>query len=133
MFLKTTDYILVRVTSHFFLCITLQGRRSTTDDLTITCFQLVLSSAVLVELAKFIPVQSWILSSHLFFCLPLLFPFTVPCRIAFTKSEDPETWPNHLRFGFLTMVRSSSYSPMNCCLDLSANLPISYEMFINLR
>ena len=61
---------------------------------------LVLFSAALVELAKYIPDHSLILSSHLFFCLPLfLCPFTVLYRIVFAKPEDLETWPNHLRSG----------------------------------
>ena len=42
--------------------ITLEGRLP---------FHLDLISAALVELAKSIPVHSLILSSHLFFCLPL--------------------------------------------------------------
>ena len=55
------------------------GRSSgTTDEFATIPFHLVLFSAALVELAKSIPVHSLILSSHLFFCLPLfLFPFTV--------------------------------------------------------
>ena len=55
-------------------------------------FHLALYSAVLVELAKSIPVHSLILSSHLCCCLSLLlFPFTVSCRIVFAKPEDLET------------------------------------------
>ena len=78
-----------------FYPITLEGRRGTTDEFATTPFHLDLFSAALVELAKSIPVHSLILSSHLFFCLPLfLFPFTVPCRIVFAKPEDLETWPN---------------------------------------
>ena len=97
--------------SILFYPITLEGRRGTTDEFATTPFHLDLFSAALVELAKSIPVHSLILSSHLFFCLPLfLFPFTVPCRIVFAKPEDLETWPNHLSFRFLTRVRSSSYS-----------------------
>ena len=77
-----------------FYPITLEGRRGTTDEFATTPFHLDLFSAALVELAKSIPVHSLILSSHLFFCLPLfLFPFTVPCRIVFAKPEDLETWP----------------------------------------
>ena len=116
--IKTALYILRYSwfhTSHsiLFYPITLEGRRGTTDEFATTTFHLDLFSAALVELAKFIPVHSFILSSHLFFCLPLfLFPFTVPCRIVFAKPEDLETWPNHLSFRFLTRVRSSSYSPM---------------------
>ena len=99
--------------SILFYPITLEGRRGTTDEFATIPFHLVLFSAALVKLAKSMSVHSLILSSHLFFCLTLfLFPFTVPCRIVFAKSEDLETWPNHLSFRFLTRVRSSSYSPM---------------------
>ena len=74
--------------SFLFYPITLEGRRGTTDEFATTPFHLDLFSAALVELAKSIPVHSLILSSHLFFCLPLfLFPFTVPCSIVFAKPE----------------------------------------------
>ena len=60
-----------------------------------------------------IPVHSLMLSSHLFFCLPLLLaPFTVPCRIVFAMPEDLEMWPYHLSFRFFTMVRRSSCTPI---------------------
>ena len=75
-----------------FYPITLEGHRGTTDEFATIPFHLDLFSAALVELAKSIPVHSLILSSRLFFCLPLfLFPFTVPCRIVFAKPEDLET------------------------------------------
>ena len=78
------------------------GRLSgTTDKFATIPFYLVLFLAALVDLAKSIPVPSLILSSYLFFYRPLfLFPFTVPCRIVFTKPEGLETWPNHLSFRF---------------------------------
>ena len=44
--------------------------------------------------------------------LPLLFPFTVPCRVVFAKPEDLEAWEKHLNFHFLTRVSSSSDFPM---------------------
>ena len=123
--------------SILFYPITLEGRRGTTDEFATTPFHLDLFSAALVELAKSIPVHSLILSSHLFFCLPLfLFPFTVPCRIVFAKPEDLETWPNHLSFRFLTRVRSSSYSPMAAWIFLRTYLLVTwslYEMFNSLR
>ena len=79
--------------SILFYPITLEGRRDTTDKFATIPFHLDLFSAALVELAKSITVHSLILSSHLFFCLPLfLFPFTVPCRIVFAKPEDLETY-----------------------------------------
>ena len=102
-----------RTYSILFYPTTLEGRRGTTDEFATIPFHLVLFSAALVELAKSIPVHSLILSSHLFFCLPLfLFPFSVPCRIVFAKPEDLETWPNYLSFRFLTRSRISLYSPM---------------------
>ena len=116
-----------------FYPITLEGRQGTTDEFATIPFHLDLFSAALVELAKSIPVHSLILSSHLFFCLPLfLFPFTVPCRIVFAKPEDLETWPNHLSFRFLTRVRSSSYSPMAAWIFLRTSSLVTwslYEMF----
>ena len=90
-----------------------------------------------VELSKFIPIHSLILSPHLFFCLPLfLFPFTVPCRIVFAKPEDLETWPNHLSSRFLTRVRSSTYSPMAAWIFLRTSSFVKWslcEMFNSLR
>ena len=116
--------------SILFYPIALGGRRGTTDEFATIPFHLVLFSAALVELAKSIPVHSLILSSHLFFCLPLfLFPSTVPCRIVFAKPESLETWPNHLSFRFLTRVRSSVIFS-NGCLDLSANLLIGNMVLI---
>ena len=123
--------------SILFYPITLEDRRGTTDEFTTIPFQPVLFSAVLAELAKSIPVHSLILSSHLFFCLPLFpFPFTVPYRIVFARPEDLETWPNHLSFRFLTRVRSSSYSPMAVWIFLRTSSLVTlslYEMFNSLR
>ena len=85
-------------------------------------FHLVLFSAALVEQTNPILVNSFILSSHLFLCQPLLFPFTVFCRIVFAKPEDFEAWPNHLSFHFLTRVRSLSYSPMAAWIFLQTSL-----------
>ena len=125
------------IQSILFYPITLEGRRGTADEFATIPFHLDLFSAALVELAKSIPVHSLILSSHLFFCLPLLlFPFTVPCRIVFAKPEDLETWPNNLRFHFLTRVRSSSYSPMAAWIFLRTSSLVTwslYEMFNSLR
>ena len=116
--------------SILFYPITLEGRRGTTDEFATTPFHLDLFSAALVELAKSIPVHSLILSSHLFFCLPLfLFPFTVPCRIVFAKAEDLETWPNHLSFRFLTRVRSSSYSPMAAWIFLRTSSLVTWSLY----
>ena len=61
----------------------LGGRRGTTDDVATIPFHPSLSYAALRESPNPIPVHSLMLSSHLFFCLPLLLaPFTVPCRLS---------------------------------------------------
>ena len=91
----------------------LGGRRGTTDDVATISFHPSLSSAALRESPNPILVHSFMLSSHLFFCLPLLLaPFTVPCRIVFAMPEDLEMWPYHLSFRFFTMVRRSSCTPI---------------------
>ena len=89
------------------------SRRGTTDDVATIPFHPSLSSAALRESSNPIPVHSLMLSSHLFFCLPLLrVPFTVPCRIVFAMPEELEMWPYHLSFRFFTMVRRSSCTPV---------------------
>ena len=119
-----------RFYSILFYPITLEGRRGTTDEFATIPFHLVLFSAALVELAKSIPVHSLILSSHLFFCLPIfLFPFTVPCRIVFAKPEDIETWPNHLSFRFLTRVRNLSYSPIAAWIFLRTSPLVTWSLY----
>ena len=84
----------------------LGSRQGTTDDVATIPFHPSLSSAALRESPNPIPIHSLMLSSHLFFGLPLLLaPFTVPCRIVFAMPEDLEMWPYHLSFRFFTMDR----------------------------
>ena len=93
---KYSPNLLLRI---LFPPITLEGRLGTIDEFATILFHLVLFSAALAELAKSIPVYSLILSSRLFFYLPLLlFPFIVHCMNVFANPEDLETWPNHLSF-----------------------------------
>ena len=87
----------------------LGGRQGTTDDVATIPFHPSLSSAALRKSPNSIPVHYLMLSSHLFFCRPLLLAtFTVPCRIVLAMPEDLEMWPYHLSFRFFTMVRRSS-------------------------
>ena len=89
------------------------GHRGTTDDTATIPFHPSLSSTALRESPNPIPDHSLMLSSHLFFYLPLLLaPFTVPCRIVFNMPEDLKMWPYHLSFRFFTMVRRSSCTPI---------------------
>ena len=111
-------YVRLQNLSSLVCPVTSQGRCGTIDDLATIPFHLVLFSA-----AKSIAVHSLILSSQLFFHLPLvLFTFTMPCGIVYAKPEDLETWPKHLHFRFLTMIRSSSYSPMAARISLRISL-----------
>ena len=82
-----------------------------TDDVATITFHPFLSSAVLRESPNSITVHSLMLSSHLFFCLPLLLAsFTVLCTIVFDMPEDLEMWPYHLSFRFFTMVRGDQHA-----------------------
>ena len=63
------------------------------------------SSAALWLLLKSRPVHSPMLSSHLFFCLPLfLFPGTVPCTTFLQRPLDLITCPNHRNFLFSQLL-----------------------------
>ena len=89
------------------------GHWGTSDDVATIPFHLSLSSAALRESPNPIPLHSLMLSSYLFFCLPLLLaPFIVPCRIVFAMPEHLEMWPYHLSFRFFTMVGRSSCIPV---------------------
>ena len=91
----------------------LGGHRGTADDVATILFYPSLSSAARRESPNPIPVHSLMLSSYLFFYLPLLLaPFTVPCRIVFAMPEHLERWPYHLSFRFFTMIRRSSCIPV---------------------
>ena len=70
----------VTLFSILFYPITLEGRRGTTEEFATTLLHLFLFSASLVDLAKSIPVHFLILSSHHFFCLPLVL-FSFHCAL----------------------------------------------------
>ena len=58
------------------------------------------------------PIHSLILSSHLFFCLPLFLPpITVPCSMVFASPDGLVTCPYHFSFwclrGMLAMLECS--------------------------
>ena len=110
----------------------LGGRQGIADDVAAIPFHYSLSSAALRESPNHIPIHSLMLSSHLFFCLPLLLaPFTVHCRICHARgSWDEIMWPYHLSFRFFTMVRRSSVMHSNCILESVANLLVRHMVFV---
>ena len=71
------------------------GHRGTTDKFATIPFHLVLLSAALVERANSIPVHSLILLSHLFLCLPLLFPFTAPVGLSLLNQKTLDVTKPH--------------------------------------
>ena len=74
-------------------------RRGITDDFATIPFHHSMSLGALRESPNSVPVHSLMLSSHLFFCLPLLLAsFTVPCRTVFAMPEDLEMWQYHRSF-----------------------------------
>ena len=108
-----SNHMSVRVSSHLISVPHLGGRRGTTDDVATIPFHHSLSSAALRESLNPIYVYSLMLSSHLFFCLPLLLAsFTATCNIVFAMPEYLEMWPYHPSFRFFSMVRRSSCTPI---------------------
>ena len=113
----------------------LGGRRDTTDEVSTIPFHPSLSSAALRESPHPIPVRSLVLSSHLFFCLPLLAPFTVPCRTVFAMPEDlemlvsvslPWSGDHHalqLHSGFCFEPPRSSGGLCRKCSEVSYSIP----------
>ena len=91
------------------LSLSLVDRWGTKDDRATTVLHSSLFSAFRRASPNFNPVHSVTLSSHLFFCLPLLLPpCTVPCRIIFASPVDLVLCPYHLSLRFFTVVRRSS-------------------------
>ena len=70
------DYIHTYLSSlsHHHLSLNCEGRRGTTDDFATSFLHSFLFSTALWDLANSRPVHSVMLSSHLFLCLPCLFP-----------------------------------------------------------
>ena len=74
-----------------------------------------LFSSALWDLANSRPVNSLMLSSHLFLCLPcLLPPFTVPCKMVLARPDERETWPYHCSLRLFTVVSRSSCGLIAC-------------------
>ena len=78
---------------HHHLPLNREGRSGTTDHFATSFLHFFfLLFTVLWDLANSNPVYSLMLSSHLFLCLPcLLPPFTVPCKMVFTRPGERNT------------------------------------------
>ena len=89
--------------------VVLVDRWGATDDLATRL------SVFLMAVPSVMPVHSGMLSSHLFFCLPLLRPpCIVPCRIVLASPEDLVMYPYHFSLRLFTVVKRFSWGPMAC-------------------
>ena len=117
----TAMFMAVNVAINSSQSLNLRGHQGTTDDVATIPFHPSLSSTAFRESPNPIPIHSLMLSSHLFFCLPLfLAPFTVSCRIVFSMPEDLEMWLFHPSFLFFS----------HCILDSVANLLVRHMVFV---
>ena len=83
---------------HLIPSLNRDGRWSTPDDFTTSFLHFPLLPTALWNLANSRPVHSLMLSSHLFLCLPCLFPpFTVPCKMVLARPDERKTCAYHFR------------------------------------
>ena len=88
-----------------------------------------LFSTGLWDFANSRPVHSLMLSSHLFFCLPCLFPpFTVPCKMVLARPDERETWPYHCSLRLFTTVRRSSCGPIACWIFARTSSLVTWSL-----
>ena len=91
---------------HLHLSRSLVDRWDDTDDLATSSLHSSRLSAFLMAAYSVMPVHSGMLSSRLFFCLPLLLPpCTVPCRIVLASPADLVTCPYHFSLRLFTVVK----------------------------
>ena len=86
--------------------------------------------AALWDLANSKPVISLMLSYHLFFCLPCLFPpFTVPCELGSARPDKQETCSYHFSLRLFTGGQDV-FVWSNCLLDLGTNFLFASIVFV---
>ena len=90
--------------------VVLVDRWGATDDPATSSLHSSRLSAFLMAAPSVMPFNSGMLSSHLFFCLPLLLPpCAVPCRIVLANPVDLVTCPYHFSLRRFTVVKRSSW------------------------
>ena len=89
----------------YLLSHSLRGRRGTNEVEETSCLHESFSVAALRSCSSLILIHSLFGPPH------SLLPGTLPCSTVFAKLESLVTWPNHLIFLPLTMLRCSSYGP----------------------
>ena len=85
------------------------------SDLTTSLLHFSLFSTALWDLANSRPVHCLNVFSHLFFCLPCLFPpFTVSRKMVLGRLGERERCPFHFSLRLFTIVRRSLCGPIAC-------------------
>ena len=101
--------------SHLHLSRSLVDRWGPTDDLATSSPHSSRLSAFLMAAPSVMPAHSGMLSSHLFFCLPLLIPpYTVPYMIVLVSPVNLATCPYHFSLRRFTVAKRSSCDPTAC-------------------
>ena len=114
---------------HHHLSFNHEGRWCTTDDFATSFLHFPLFSTALWDMPNSRPVQSLMLSSHLFLRLPCLFPpFTVPCEMVLARPDERETWQYHCSLRLFTMVRSSC-GPIACWILARTSSLITWSLY----
>ena len=114
-----------------YLSRSLDDRRGTTDDLATSALQPSRSFVFLTVSLTSKHVHSWMLSSHLFFCLPRFQPpCTGPCKIALGSPDDRETWSHHFSFLIFTVARRSSCGPVVCLILFRTSSLVTWYLYV---
>ena len=86
-------------------------------------------STALWDLANSRPVHYLMLSSHLFLCLPCLFPpSTVPCKMVLARPDEPVTCPYHCSLCLFTIVRRSWCGPVALWILAWTSLLVAWSL-----
>ena len=103
-------------------------RLGTTDEFTTSLLHFSLFSTALWDLTNSRPVHSLMLSLHLLFSLPRLFPpFTVPCKMASAIPDEREKCPYHFSLRLFMMVRRSSCGPIACWILAQTSSLVTWD------
>ena len=117
-------------TLHLHLSHNRRGCRSTTDDFTSSFLLFYVFSTVLWILANSRPVHSLMLSSHLFLCLPCLFPLSLCfCKMVLVRPDERETCPYHFSLRLFKMVKRSSCGPMACWILAQTSSLVTWSLY----
>ena len=107
-----------------------EGRSGTTGDFRTSFLHFSLFSTAPWGMANSRFVLSFMLSSHLFLCLPCLLPlFTVPFKMIWARPDERETWPYHLSLCFFYNGQKV-FEWFDCLMDLGKDSIVGDMVFL---